>query len=64
MLDKTLQIIAQKLDAERANIVESLGDATAKDFGEYKYACGVVRGLLIAKSLVIDLASNLESIDE
>lgn len=64
MLDKTLQIIAQKLDAERANIVESLGDATAKDFGEYKYACGVVRGLLIAKSLLIDLASNLESMDE
>lgn len=64
MLDKTLQIIAQKLDEERANVIESLGDATAKDFGEYKYACGVVRGLLIAKSLLIDLASNLESMDE
>ena len=64
MLEKTLQIIAQKLDAERANIVDSLGDANAKDFGEYKYACGVVRGLLVAKSLVTDLASNLESMDE
>lgn len=64
MVEKTLKLIAQKLDEERANIVESLGDSTAKDFGEYKYACGVVRGLLIAKSLVIDLASNLETFDE
>ena len=64
MLEKTLQIIAQKLDEERTNVIESLGDATAKDYGEYKYACGVVRGLLIAKSLVIDLASNLEITDE
>ena len=64
MLEKTLQIIAQKLDEERASVMESLGDATAKDFGEYKYACGVVRGLLVAKSLVTDLASNLESMDE
>jgi len=36
----------------------------AKDHGEYKYCCGVVRGLLIANSLILEMAERLEKDDE
>ncbi len=34
-----------KLAETRATIVESIGDGACKDYGEYRYQCGYLRGL-------------------
>lgn len=36
----------------------------AKDFGDYKYACGIYRGLLIANNVLIETAERMENNDE
>lgn len=55
-----LDYLTDKLEEERKNVIESLGNGSAKDFSEYQNAVGKVRGLLIAQSLVQDLAKRLE----
>lgn len=63
-MDRTLEVLIQKIEEKRIGITESLGDGAAKDFADYKYSCGVVRGLLVASSLIADLAKNLENFNE
>ena len=45
-------------------MAEDLADGMAKDHSEYKYCCGVVRGLLIANSLILEMSERLEKDDE
>jgi hypothetical protein len=37
---------------------------TAKDISDYKYACGVYRGLMVANNILAEAAERWESIDE
>ena len=54
----------KQIEDQRKNMIESLGDGVAKTYDEYRYAAGVVRGLLIAQSLIADLAKNMETFDD
>ena len=59
-----LKYLASQVETERKKIIEDLGDGMAKDHGEYKYSCGIVRGLLIANSFIADLVQRMEHSDE
>lgn len=59
-----LEHLADKLQAEIAVISEDMARGSAKDHGEYKYACGIVRGLMVANSLLADAAKQLEEDDD
>lgn len=59
-----LKHLSKQLHEERQRMAEDLADGKAKDHGEYKYACGVSRGLLIANNLILELAERLEHDDE
>lgn len=59
-----LKHLADKLQAEIAVISEDMARGSAKDHGEYKYACGIVRGLMVANSLLADAAKQLEEDDD
>ena len=59
-----LKYLSDQLLEERNRIAEDLSDGKAKDHGEYKYSCGVVRGLLIANSYIYELYKKLEQDDE
>lgn len=59
-----LEVLAAQLEERRVAMIESLGDGAPKTFEEYKYATGVVRGLLIAQSSIADLAKQMENSDE
>jgi hypothetical protein len=43
---------------------DDLARGTAKDHGDYKYACGIVRGLMIANALFEDTADKMENDDD
>lgn len=64
MEQKILELLLSKLEAERASLIESLGDGVAKDFAAYKELCGVIRGLLLAQSEVNNLLQKLKDDDE
>lgn len=59
-----LEAIIKELDEQRMIISDRLADGSAKNSKEYKYQCGIIRGLLIARSYVESLARNLEINDE
>jgi hypothetical protein len=59
-----LKYLSDQLLEERNRIAEDLSDGKAKDHGEYKYSCGIVRGLLIANSHIYELSKRLEQDDE
>jgi hypothetical protein len=63
-MDSTLELLLSQLEEQRISIIESLGDGSAKDFGAYQQAVGMVRGLLTAQSLISDLAKKMENFDE
>ena len=59
-----LEHLAKKLQEDRLRMVEALGEGKAKDHAEYKFACGVVRGLLMANNHILELVERLEKADE
>ena len=64
MMDKTLELLDQKLAVQIMGLKDSLGTGTAKDFADYQFMCGKIRGLLTAQMELNDLAKNLEHSDE
>lgn len=62
--DDLLTYLSSKIQEEYAVISEDLASGTAKDYGDYKYACGTARGLLIANNLIAELANHMENLDE
>ena len=64
MIDKYLEVLAQKLTTHVRSLEESLGTGAAKDYAEYQNMCGKIRGLLTAQIELNDLKKNLENSDE
>jgi hypothetical protein len=59
-----LEYLAQKIQDDRLRMVEDLGEGKAKDHAEYKFSCGVVKGLLMANNHILELTERLEKADE
>ena len=64
MMDKYLDHLVQKLNDQIKSLEESLGGGAAKDYAEYQYVCGKIKGLLAARSEITDLKHKLEISDE
>jgi hypothetical protein len=64
MAYNSFELLVNQLEEQRKSIIEALGDGSAKDFGAYQHAVGMVRGLLTAQSLISDLARNIEEADD
>lgn len=56
----TIKVIEQRREA----IQNALMEGVARDFAEYKYMTGEIRGLSLAHSLITDLVRKLENDDE
>lgn len=64
MNDDILVYISKKIQEELRVIEEDTVMGKADDFGAYKYACGIYRGLLVANGIVADLAQRMENDDD
>jgi hypothetical protein len=64
MDDQALDFLKRRLEEERQNIIESLGDGVAKDYADYQRMCGVIRGLLTAQREINDLLRKLKDNDD
>ena len=64
-MDKqVLDLLHEKLETRRKELIESLGDGVAKDYPAYQNLCGVIRGLLTAQSEINDLLRRLKENDD
>jgi hypothetical protein len=64
MSAELLRYLAVKLEEEREILSTDLGLGRAKDHGEYKYTCGIIRGLMIANNLISETSDRMEELDE
>lgn len=64
MSNDLLKYLAGKVQEEIKVMSDDLALGGAKDHGEYKYACGIIRGLMIASSILADTAQRMETDDE
>jgi hypothetical protein len=56
--------LANKNNEEIKILSDDLARGHAKDHGDYKYACGIIRGLMMANSFVAEMAHNMENDDD
>lgn len=63
MSNDLFQYLAKKIQSEIDVISEDLARGTAKDHGEYKYACGIIRGLMVVNGILMDTAQKMEEDD-
>lgn len=63
-MNDALEALAAQIEERRRVLIEALGDGGPKDFAEYRYTVGIVRGLLMAQSSIADLAKHMENSDE
>ena len=59
-----LDVLEERLEADKASALQFLSSGGAKDFSMYKETTGLIRGLETCLSYVDDLSRNLEYDDE
>ncbi len=64
MSNDILKHLSGKLNEEIARFSDDLARGSAKDHGEYKWACGIVRGLTMANTIITDTARAMEEDDD
>jgi len=64
MSNDLLKYLSGKVQDEIDVLSADLARGTAKDHGEYMYACGIIRGLMIANALFADTAQKMENDDD
>jgi hypothetical protein len=56
--------LSKKVQEEIDVISGDLARGTAKDHGDYKYACGIIRGLMISNGFMAEAAQRMEQDDD
>ena len=64
MSSDLLKYLSNKVQEEVTVLSDDLARGTAKDHGDYKYVCGIIRGLMIANAMFADTAQKMENDDE
>lgn len=64
MEEKILKHLLAQFSEEVATNTAALQQGAPKTFEEYKYLCGVIRGLNLAQSYINDLMRRLEHFDD
>jgi hypothetical protein len=59
-----LKYLNSKVQDEIGIIEKDLSLGGAKDHGDYKYACGIVRGLRMVTNLIIETSERMEQADD
>lgn len=59
-----LEYVLKLIDQDLRVIEEDMADGKAKDFSDYKFHCGRVRGLLTAKGYIVDAIKRTHRDDD
>jgi len=64
MANDVLTYLENKIRQEVQIATDDVGMGSSKSYDEYRYYCGVIRGLLIAANYVSETKDRLEELDE
>lgn len=58
-----IQYLSNKINADIERMKEDLSLGKAENHGDYKWACGIVRGLMMANGLLQEAVQEAENDD-
>lgn len=64
MDNRVLKFLADKLEDDIKRISDDIALGKCADLAAYKYSSGTVRGLMIAKNHIVELAERIKADDE
>lgn len=64
MMDKNLEYLLEQYKDRMQMLTEAIARGNCKDFEEYRFVCGQLRGLEAACGLIQDLVERLENTDD
>ena len=64
MLTNFVDILRKKIRDDMNNYTDDMAGGACRSFDEYQKLCGVIQGLAIAESYLLDLAKKAEESNE
>ena len=64
MIDKFAKTLVEKIRVDMNDLCDTLASGRVKSFEDYRYTCGILRGLAVAEEAIKDLAKRNEESDE
>jgi hypothetical protein len=64
MAKTVLDVLQERIRQQLNDYADDAATGVCKDFSEYRYLCGVIRGLATAERMLLDLADQLEHSDD
>ena len=64
MAATVFSVVIKEIEEKQKYLADALASGAAKDYAEYKFMCGEIRGLSFAHSYVNDLVRKMEQDDD
>jgi hypothetical protein len=64
MIQKFVEVLRQKIREDLNNYADDIAGGACQNFEQYQKLCGVIQGLAIAESYLLDLAKKVEETDD
>jgi len=64
MAKTVLDVLQERIRQQLNDYADDVATGACTDFSEYRYLCGVIRGLATAERMLLDLADQLEHSDD
>ena len=64
MIQKFVEVLRQKIREDLNNYADDIAGGACQTFEQYQKLCGVIQGLAIAESYLLDLAKKVEEADD
>lgn len=60
MAATVFSVVIKEIEEKQKYLADALASGAAKDYAEYKFMCGEIRGLSFAHSYIDDLVRRME----
>ena len=64
MDDKIIEAVIKHIRVKQAQLADALASGAAKDYTQYQFICGEIRGLTVVEMYIQDLVKHLETSDD
>lgn len=64
MIQKFVEVLRQKIREDLNNYADDIAGGACQNFEQYQKLCGVIQGLAMAESYLLDLAKKVEEADD
>ena len=64
MINKFVEVLRQKIREDLNNYADDIAGGACQNFEQYQKLCGVIQGLAMAESYLLDLAKKVEETDD